>query len=139
MSYVRVRELCTSPRCQYWKRGRSPDLLCSLHTKSAAPLRNFLRHRFVQLQSLTSCVQERQQTKRSSLSRTTDDADPGHWEYSPEWWGTHDGGWGRDSGKILFSQQSHCGNGEVCHYSLLHGILQKEPPSRHPRCLCRSQ
>ncbi|KAL0018982.1 hypothetical protein WJX79_006878 [Trebouxia sp. C0005] len=39
--------------------------------------------------------------------------DPGHWKYSPEWWGTQAGGWGHDSGTVVFAQNSHCGNGEV--------------------------
>ena len=39
--------------------------------------------------------------------------DPGHWKYSPEWWGTQAGGWGHDSGTTVFAQSSHCGNGEV--------------------------
>ncbi len=39
--------------------------------------------------------------------------DPGHWRYSPEWWGTQAEGWGHDSGTTVFAQNSHCGNGEV--------------------------
>ena len=29
------------------------------------------------------------------------EADPGAWDYSPEWMGTQGGGWGRDAGKHL--------------------------------------
>lgn len=43
----------------------------------------------------------------------SDSNDPGHWNHSPEWWGTHAGGWGQDSGTTVFMQHSHCGNGEV--------------------------
>lgn len=42
-----------------------------------------------------------------------EEQDPGHWKYSPEWWGTQAGGWGHDSGTTVFAQTSHCGNGEV--------------------------
>ncbi|KAL4420428.1 hypothetical protein ABPG75_010084 [Micractinium tetrahymenae] len=39
--------------------------------------------------------------------------DPGHWNFSPEWYGTQGGGWGRDAGLVVFSQDSCCGNGRV--------------------------
>lgn len=35
------------------------------------------------------------------------------WNYSPEWYGTQGGGWGRDAGVTVFSAQSRCGNGHV--------------------------
>lgn len=104
MQHVIYRELCASSRCHTWSRSVTLAFPCTPHSKSAAPSRRFRKSL---VQSVTACVQ------RDSLLRTTDDADPGHWEYSPEWWGTHAGGWGRDAGKVLFSQQSHCGNGEV--------------------------
>lgn len=44
---------------------------------------------------------------------TSEHHDPGHWNFSPEWWGTQGGGWGHDAGKVVFMQHSHCGNGEV--------------------------
>ena len=39
--------------------------------------------------------------------------DPGHWNYSPEWWGNQDGSWGRDAGVTVFAADSSCGNGRV--------------------------
>ncbi|GAB4814121.1 hypothetical protein N2152v2_001167 [Parachlorella kessleri] len=39
--------------------------------------------------------------------------DPGHWNLSPEWFGTQNGGWGRDAGQEVFSADSACGNGRV--------------------------
>jgi hypothetical protein len=32
--------------------------------------------------------------------------DPGHWNYSPEWFGTQNQGWGRSHGDILFQKES---------------------------------
>jgi hypothetical protein len=32
--------------------------------------------------------------------------DPGHWNFSPEWWGSQGGGFGRTEGHIVFSKQS---------------------------------
>ena len=32
--------------------------------------------------------------------------DPGHWNYSPEWFGTQNQGWGRSHGKICFQKES---------------------------------
>ena len=40
-------------------------------------------------------------------------ADVGHWDLSPEWFGTQADGWGRSAGEVVFQQQSACGNGEV--------------------------
>ena len=39
--------------------------------------------------------------------------DPGHWDLSPEWWGTQAGGWGHDAGVPVFMQHSRYGNGQV--------------------------
>lgn len=47
-------------------------------------------------------------------------ADVGHWDLSPEWFGTQAGGWGRDAGEVVFRRQSALGNGEV---SRLYGIV----------------
>lgn len=33
-------------------------------------------------------------------------ADPGHWNFSPEWWGTQGGGWGRSEGQTVFAKSS---------------------------------
>lgn len=33
--------------------------------------------------------------------------DPGHWNLSPEWFGQQGGGWGRNSGNIIFDQMSN--------------------------------
>lgn len=35
-------------------------------------------------------------------------SDPGHWNFSPEWWGSQDGGWGRNEGVTVFHKQSVC-------------------------------
>ncbi len=43
----------------------------------------------------------------------SNDTDAAHWNHSPEWWGTQDGGWGRNAGTTVFRQQSQHGNGEV--------------------------
>ncbi|KAL4519092.1 hypothetical protein Ndes2526A_g00197 [Nannochloris sp. 'desiccata'] len=32
--------------------------------------------------------------------------DPGHWNFSPEWWGSQGGGFGRTEGQVVFSKQS---------------------------------
>ncbi|DBA78741.1 TPA: hypothetical protein ACH3X1_008650 [Trebouxia sp. C0004] len=53
------------------------------------------------------------QRDRVRATAAAEKEDPGHWKYSPEWWGTHAGGWGHDSGTTVFAQSSHCGNGEV--------------------------
>ncbi|KAL0053521.1 hypothetical protein WJX82_006974 [Trebouxia sp. C0006] len=50
---------------------------------------------------------------RLRATAAAEENDPGHWKYSPEWWGTQAGGWGHDSGTTVFAQGSHCGNGEV--------------------------
>ncbi|KAK9819395.1 hypothetical protein WJX81_003737 [Elliptochloris bilobata] len=39
--------------------------------------------------------------------------DPGHWNLSPEWYGTQGGGYGRDAGEVVFERESACGNGRV--------------------------
>lgn len=39
--------------------------------------------------------------------------DPGHWNLSPEWWGTQNGGWGRSEGETVFAATSKHGNGRV--------------------------
>lgn len=39
--------------------------------------------------------------------------DPGHYNFSPEWWGNQDGGWGRDAGQTVFAADSACGNGKA--------------------------
>ena len=53
------------------------------------------------------------QRDRVRATAAAEEQDPGHWKYSPEWWGTQAGGWGHDSGTTVFAQTSHCGNGEV--------------------------
>jgi hypothetical protein len=45
-----------------------------------------------------------------ALGRHTD---VGHWDLSPEWFGTQAGGWGRGAGEVVFQQKSELGNGEV--------------------------
>jgi hypothetical protein len=32
--------------------------------------------------------------------------DPGHWNFSPEWYGTQGGGWGHDPGQVVFARDS---------------------------------
>ena len=39
--------------------------------------------------------------------------DCGHWNFSPEWMGSQDGGFGSDDGKPVYSAVSSCGNGQV--------------------------
>jgi hypothetical protein len=39
--------------------------------------------------------------------------DEGDWKYSPEWWGTQAGGWGRNAGETIFEAPSAMGNGVV--------------------------
>ena len=46
----------------------------------------------------------------TALGRHTD---VGHWDLSPEWFGTQAGGWGRGAGEVVFQQRSELGNGEV--------------------------
>ena len=48
----------------------------------------------------------------------SNDGDAAHWNHSPEWWGTQDGGWGRNAGTTVFRQQSQHGNGEASPASL---------------------
>lgn len=44
------------------------------------------------------------------LGRHTEEGD---WQYSPEWWGTQGGGWGRSAGDTVFESQSTMGNGVI--------------------------
>ena len=37
----------------------------------------------------------------------------GDWQFSPEWWGTQGGGWGRGAGDTVFESQSAMGNGFI--------------------------
>ena len=37
----------------------------------------------------------------------------GSWQYSPEWWGTQGGGWGRGAGEVVFEACSSKGNGFI--------------------------
>jgi hypothetical protein len=43
-------------------------------------------------------------SSREILSHTGND--PGHWNFSPEWWGSQGGSFGRTDGQIVFSKQS---------------------------------
>ena len=52
-------------------------------------------------------------TDRNHPARARHERDPGHWDLSPEWWGTQAAGWGHDAGVPAFMQHSHCGNGQV--------------------------
>ena len=61
------------------------------------------------------------QGPKSTSVRATDSNDSGHWNFSPEWWGTQAGGWGHDAGLIVFDQDSQHGNGVVC--QLVHSQL----------------
>ena len=40
------------------------------------------------------------------LPKISGTIDPGHWNYSQEWWGTQDGGWGLSPGDVIFSKTS---------------------------------
>ena len=115
MSYIRVGAIYSISTTQY--RCQPCGLLanwCALHASCTdAPHCNASRHRFTR--SLNTLRSNLLRTRCSALASKRDDADPGHWEYSPEWWGTHAGGWGRDAGRTLFAQQSRYGNGEVRH------------------------
>ena len=114
-SYMRLRSWCISSTCPH----RSQSTCCNprgvLYCTASAALRTSAPRGPVQSVIIPRPVRSQsRQTKTSALQCTTDDADPGHWEYSPEWWGTQAGGWGHDSGQTLFSHHSQCGNGEVC-------------------------
>ncbi|KAG0568054.1 hypothetical protein KC19_7G182900 [Ceratodon purpureus] len=37
----------------------------------------------------------------------------GDWQFSPEWWGTQGGSWGRNAGETVFESQSTIGNGVI--------------------------
>jgi hypothetical protein len=37
----------------------------------------------------------------------------GDWQFSPEWWGTQGGSWGRNAGDTVFESQSVFGNGVI--------------------------
>lgn len=39
--------------------------------------------------------------------------DEGDWQFSPEWWGTQGGSWGRNAGDTVFESQSAIGNGVI--------------------------
>ncbi|KAL3138167.1 hypothetical protein ABBQ38_005393 [Trebouxia sp. C0009 RCD-2024] len=109
---MRLRVFCTSSRCPHWTQSTRYDRRCSVHGTNVAALRTFAPRG--PARSVTTHVQSQsRQTKTLALQCTTDNADPGHWEYSPEWWGTQAGGWGHDSGRTLFSHHSQCGNGEI--------------------------
>lgn len=49
--------------------------------------------------------------KAQKLERQKDD--PGECKYSPEWFGTQGGGWGRNPGATIFAESSAFGNGVV--------------------------
>lgn len=111
---MRLRVFCTSSRCPHWRQSPRYDRRYSLYGTSVAALRTSARRG--PAWSVTMHVKSQsRETKTFALQCTTDDADPGHWEHSPEWWGTQAGGWGHDSGRTLFSHHSQCGNGEVRH------------------------
>ncbi len=57
--------------------------------------------------------------------------DAAHWNFSPEWWGTQDGGWGRDAGTTVFKQRSEHGNGEA---SLSVAPMSGRTSARAPAC-----
>jgi len=46
-------------------------------------------------------------------SKDASHLDPGHWDRSPEWYGSQHGGWGRGDGALVFKKSSKCGNGQV--------------------------
>lgn len=55
-------------------------------------------------------------------------SDPGHWNFSPEWWGSQDGGWGHNQGITVFNKQSvrcllWCG----CVFFIMHAIIVDVP------------
>lgn len=53
-------------------------------------------------------------TKTTSLRAVTlPKSDPGHWDFSPEWWGTEAGGWGRTAGTVIFQKTSLAANGVI--------------------------
>lgn len=69
-----------------------------------------------------------------ALGRHTD---VGHWDLSPEWFGTQAGGWGRGAGEAIFQQQSELGNGEVGGRPVL--VLSTDAASAQAHCqLCRT-
>ncbi|KAL2651772.1 hypothetical protein R1flu_019900 [Riccia fluitans] len=51
--------------------------------------------------------------KMSGESRWRREDDEGDWKYSPEWWGTQGGGWGRNEGDIVFERPTSMANGVV--------------------------
>ncbi|KAG6547958.1 hypothetical protein Mapa_010779 [Marchantia paleacea] len=51
--------------------------------------------------------------KMSGEAKWRREDDPGDWKYSPEWWGTQGGGWGRNDGDIVFEMPTSMGNGVV--------------------------
>ena len=107
---------CTwSKRRQAWQHCvPASDLSVSQSTTTSSPKFSLLRRSAARsVNTFRLAAQQSLQRGRQALSSVSDDADPGHWEYSPEWWGTHAGGWGRDAGQTLFAQHSLFGNGEV--------------------------
>lgn len=51
------------------------------------------------------------------------EGDPGHWNLSPEWFGSQGGSWGHNTGEDIFREESSLGNGVVRVVALLHSIL----------------
>jgi hypothetical protein len=66
-------------------------------------------------------------------------SDPGHWNFSPEWWGSQDGGWGHNEGITIFNKQSvRCLLWCACMYVqiLMHGIIVDVSLLSVLLCLC---
>lgn len=59
-----------------------------------------------------SAAKKHHSTKSGPLS-SFEDRDPGSWNYSPEWWGIQNDGWGRNGGEVTFKEYSRFGNGKV--------------------------
>lgn len=126
MSYIRVGAIYAISTTQH--QYRRCVLLGSRRTLhvSLIDAQHCSASRHSSARSLNTLRTKLRRTKFAALSSAKDDADPGHWEYSPEWWGTHAGGWGRDAGRTLFAQHSHYGNGEVRHCRLVRFNLCKD-------------
>ncbi|BBN10926.1 hypothetical protein MPTK1_5g07620 [Marchantia polymorpha subsp. ruderalis] len=68
--------------------------------------------------------------KMSGQAKRRRDDDPGDWKYSPEWWGTQGGGWGRNDGDIVFEMPTFLGNGVVS--VTAHPASQPTASNEHP-------
>ncbi|KAK9867037.1 hypothetical protein WJX84_008781 [Apatococcus fuscideae] len=106
------RPNCTWPanRSSVWKRLCAPRL-CNLRCADQETCRV--------LQLPAQRVSTGRTAAKAGLLQSFSEAfggtegDPGHWNLSPEWFGSQGGSWGHNTGEDIFREESSLGNGVV--------------------------